>query len=75
MMGEPLNRARMLFLSPQNTTDAQTVFVESTYDVFGFVRCLRDRRGGERGGRRRVRAFRICLVAGRRSEGPCGVYT
>lgn len=23
--------------------------MESTYDAFGFVRCLRDRRGGERG--------------------------
>ena len=60
MMGEPLYCARMLFISPQNTTDAQTGFVESTYDAFGFVRFLRDRRGGEIGGRLRVRAFWVC---------------
>ena len=61
MMGEPLNCARMLFLSPQNTTDAQTGFVESKYDAFGFVRCQRDRRGGERGERLRERAFGVRL--------------
>ena len=61
MTGEPLSYARMLFLSPHNTTDAQTAFVESTYDAFGFVRCLRDRRGGERGERLRERAFGVRL--------------
>lgn len=74
MMGEPLNSTRMLFLSPQNTTDAQTGFVESTYDAFGFVRCLRDRRGGEIGGRLRVRAFWVCPDEGRRLGGRA-VYT
>ena len=49
MMGESLYCARMLNVSPESSTDAQTEFVESTYDAFGFVRRLRDRRGGERG--------------------------
>ena len=36
MMGRLSNRARMLNVSPESTTDAQTGFVDSTYEEIGL---------------------------------------